>query len=193
MPWQKNYSEADVLDRAMQAFWARGYEATSMNDLVAAMGINRGSIYSAFTDKRTLFIRALKHYDQQHRHDFLARIRRRHGPRDAILAAFEQVIKVSQGGRDRNGCLLVNTALELSPHDPEIDAIVSESLKEVELFFLAMIREGQTDGSIRPDLNSAETSQALLGLFLGMRGLSRSRPEIGLLKTIAGQAMALVG
>ncbi|MGI9452457.1 MAG: TetR/AcrR family transcriptional regulator, partial [Geminicoccaceae bacterium] len=52
MPWDKQYDEADVLDRAMAAFWANGYEATSINDLVAATGINRGSIYAAFEDKR---------------------------------------------------------------------------------------------------------------------------------------------
>ncbi len=71
MPWGKNYNEAQVLEKAMHAFWARGYEATSMQDLVEATGINRGSIYAAYTNKHTLFMSALRHYDNVHRVDYL--------------------------------------------------------------------------------------------------------------------------
>ncbi|MCP4983221.1 MAG: helix-turn-helix transcriptional regulator, partial [Gammaproteobacteria bacterium] len=64
MPWQKNYNETNVLEKAMYTFWAHGYEATSMNDLVKATGINRGSIYNAFPNKHALFMSALTHYDR---------------------------------------------------------------------------------------------------------------------------------
>ena len=114
MPWDKQYNEADVLDRAMKAFWTNGYEATSINDLVAATGINRGSIYAAYADKRALFVRALEHYDQHHRREFLARIESAHDPRSAVVAVFDAVIRSAVGGARPSGCLLVNTALELS-------------------------------------------------------------------------------
>jgi len=64
MPWQKCYNENEVLDNAMKAFWSKGYEATSLRDLVKATGINRGSLYNAFPGKRALFMRALDHYDR---------------------------------------------------------------------------------------------------------------------------------
>ena len=89
MPWEKSYKETDVLERAMLAFWARGYEATSINDLVEATGINRGSIYAAFDDKHGLFTQALQHYDRVHRQDYLNRLAENHGPKDAILTAFK--------------------------------------------------------------------------------------------------------
>ena len=63
MPWEKQFDSDAVLDKAMQAFWARGYEATSMQDLVDCMGINRGSLYATFGDKHSLFIQALRRYD----------------------------------------------------------------------------------------------------------------------------------
>lgn len=192
MPWEKTYNEADVLDRAMQAFWAHGFEATSMRDLVAATGINRGSIYSAFTDKRTLFLRALSHYDRRHRQDFLKTIEQQHEPAEAVCAVFDEVIGAALDGGSRDGCLLVNTALELSPHDPEIDAIVRESLMAVEVFFRSMIERGQAAGSIRGDLDAAATAAALLSLFLGLRVLTRSRPERPLLDNIAKQARAMI-
>ncbi len=192
MPWEKSYNETDVLTRAMNAFWARGYEATSMSDLVEATGINRGSIYSAFTDKHTLFVRALKHYDTHHRSRFLHKIRQANPPKEAILSVFEAAIQARAGGKQPSGCLLVNTALELSDHDPEICEIIRESLIEVEQFFQTMIEEGQIDGSINNARDPHETAQALLGLFMGLRVLSRARPEKPLLTTISKQAAMLL-
>ena len=192
MPWEKSFNEDEVLDRAMEAFWARGYEATSVSDLLTVMGINRGSLYAAFTDKRQLFIRALKSYDARYRRDFLAGVAREYDPKEAIFAAFEDVIGSSRGGRNRKGCLLVNTALELSPHDPEIEKIVGDSLGEVEDFFCRMIVTAQKEGSVGSDLAPRETAQALLGLFLGLRVLVRSRPDDKVMNAILKQARALV-
>lgn len=193
MPWEKSFNEDEVLDRAMEAFWARGYEATSVSDLLTVMGINRGSLYAAFTDKRQLFIRTLKSYDERYRRDFLTSVARQYEPKAAIFAAFEDVIGSSRGGRNRKGCLLVNTALELSPHDPEIEKIVGDSLAEVEDFFCRMIVSAQDQGTVRSSLAPRETAQALLGLFLGLRVLVRSRPDSEVMNAILKQARALVG
>lgn len=190
MPWDKQYNEADVLERAMKAFWTNGYEATSINDLVAATGINRGSIYAAFEDKHTLFVRALEHYDRHHRIDFLARVEREHDPKSAILAVFDAAISSALGGAKPSGCLLVNTALELSEHDPEIARIVRQSLTELEKFFSRMVREARTQAEVPDTLDPDRTGAALLALFLGLRVLSRSRPEKHLLTMIADQARA---
>ena len=192
MPWEKTYDEEEVLTRAMEAFWARGYEATSMNDLVKATGINRGSMYAAFTDKRTLFIRALTHYDQRHRADYLRNVRSGNTPRQAIITAFEDAVAATGDGNDRRGCLLVNTSLELSPHDREIDDMVRASFAEVEAFFRRNIEDGQKEGEINKALDAAETGRALLGMFIGLRVLMRSKPEPGVLTAILSQAKAMV-
>lgn len=188
MPWDKQYDEGEVLDRAMEAFWARGFEATSINDLVAATGINRGSLYTAFTDKRTLFIRALRHYDRRHREDFLRAAATAYPPREAIIAAFREVVAAD----NRKGCLLVNTALELSPYDPEIERLVQASLDEVERFFREMIEAAQREGTVRAEIPAAETAQVLFSLFLGLRVATRSRPDVTLMNTIVRQAEALL-
>ena len=89
MPREKQFDETAVLGKAMEAFWARGYEATSVRDLVEAMGLHRGSIYAAFGGKRSLFLKALRHYETHRRRAWLEALRRRHGPRAAILSVFE--------------------------------------------------------------------------------------------------------
>ena len=172
MPWEKKYDRTDVLERAMQAFWARGYEATSMSDLVTATGINRGSIYAAFTDKRGLFLKALKHYDKMHREDFLDRLAARYPPRQAILKAFDSAARPLEAMPP--GCLLVNTALELSPHDPEVATFVRSSLDRVRDFFERMLEAARKDGSVPDHVSAAKTASALLGLFLGLRVMSRA-------------------
>ena len=129
MPWEKNYNETDVLERAMHAFWAHGYEGTTMNDLVAATGINRGSIYAAYTSKHSLFMEALLHYDRIYRQEFLDGIAREHAPKDAILAAFDKAAGQCGTGKTPGGCLLVNTVLELSPHDGDVRDFIDASLR----------------------------------------------------------------
>ncbi len=192
MPWEKQFDVDEALTRAMQAFWARGYEATSMQDLVAQTGINRASIYATFGDKRSLFLQALRHYDATHRERWLAALAEANGPKEAILAAFEDAIRyaIQDGGRD--GCFLVNSALERSPHDPEVAAIVAEGFKETEGFFRRRIQAAQRRGAIPKSVNATETARALLSLFIGLRVLSRSRPEKTLLRSIAQQAAALL-
>ncbi len=192
MPWEKQFDTDEALAKAMDAFWARGYEATSVQDLVACMGINRGSLYATFGDKRQLFIQALRRYDAQHREAWVAALEKRRSPRRAILGAFEGAISAVLKTGSRDGCLLVNTALELSPHDEEIAGIVGHGLAEMEAFFRAKIEEGQAMGEVPARVAPTETARALLGLFIGLRVLSRSRPEAPLLRSIAKQAEALV-
>jgi TetR/AcrR family transcriptional repressor of nem operon len=192
MPWEKSFSEPQVVERAMHAFWARGYEATSVQDLVAATGIGRGSIYAAFGDKRGLFLSALRHYDARHRGDWTDGLRETTSPRAAILRAFDQVVDAVIGGRRRDGCLLVNTALELSAHDPEVAGIVADGLRGMERFFADMVREGQARGEIAERLDPGETAQVLLALLAGLRVFSRARPEPDLLRAVGRQAARLL-
>lgn len=192
MPWQKNYNETAVLKKAMRAFWASGYEATSMSDLVKATGINRASIYSAFPNKHELFMRALEHYDQVYRHQHLQRVAEQQAPLDAIITVFESAARKSGDKNTSWGCLLVNTALELSPHDPEVAHFVDRSLQEVEEFFFSRIEAAKRDGSIGRALDSDATAKALLGLFLGLRVMTRAKTRQSTIDAIVYQARMML-
>jgi len=193
VPWERRFDTDEALAQAMRAFWAHGYEATSIQDLVACMGINRGSLYATFGDKRSLFVQALRRYDATHRRAWLDTLMASGSPREAIVAAFDQAIAAVVGAGSRDGCLLVNTALELSPHDPEIATIVGRGLREMETFFGDMIEQGQAAGEIPRHVLPGEAARGLLGLLIGLRVLSRSRPEEPLLRSIGRQAEALLG
>lgn len=186
MPWQKNYDETHVLEAAMRAFWAQGYAATSINDLVKVTGINRGSIYAAFDGKHQLFLRALEHYDKIHRAEFLQQLRDSYPPREAIIHAFEAAADTSRSKRQPRGCLLVNTALELSPHDPEVRRFVNRSLDAVKAFFRGRLEAAKEHGALDNQLDPQTGAETLLGLFLGLRVLNRSQsPQAGIDSIVA--------
>lgn len=192
MPWEKAYNETEVLERAMHAFWAQGYKATSMQDLVDATGINRGSIYAAYTNKHTLFMEALRHYDKVHRADYLQQVSKRHAPKDAIIEVFVGASKATGRNGAPAGCLLVNSVLELSPHDAEVRDFVDACLGEVENFFFSNIRAGKRDGTIRTAGTSRETAQSLLGLFLGVRVLTRGNRCNATMEAITSQVRMML-
>jgi len=135
---------------------------------------------------------SLRYYDRLYRQDFLEKIAREHPPKDAILATFEAAAQQRAAGKNPDGCLLVNTVLELSPHDAEVRDFVDASLREVENFFARMIEAAQQDATIRIDLNARQIAQALLGLFLGLRVLVRSRPHPAAIKSIMYQASTML-
>ncbi|MDH3661650.1 MAG: TetR/AcrR family transcriptional regulator [Alphaproteobacteria bacterium] len=192
MPWEKTFDTESTLTKAMEAFWVRGYEATSMQDLVDCMGIGRGSLYATFGDKRSLFIQALRLYDRLHRRDWTVRLAELPSGRSAIMAVFDGVIVASLEGGCRNGCLLMNTALELSPHDEEIEEIIKKCLEHMEAFFLEQLERGKAEGEIPNDLPTDQTAKGLLALLVSLRVFTRARPEPDLLRSISAEAEAMI-
>ena len=187
----REFDEGTVLDAAVQCFWKQGYEATSVRDLVAQTGITAASLYNAFGDKRALYQKALDHYVEASVAD---RIRRCEAlpPRQAIEAFFEDIVKRSLNDRDRKGCMLVNAALDVAPHDPAFRKVVAKVLIGIEAFFLACVRAGQADGSVTRSLPAETLSQNLLGVLMGIRVLARVRPERALLEGVVAPALALL-
>ena len=192
MPWKKNFDIDVALDKAMGMFWARGYAATSMQDLVRCMGINRGSLYDTFASKRQLFIAALRRYDEACRRARLDELERNAAPLEAVRKLFDDWIRSVTSDASCRGCFLANAALEVAAHDAEIGALVADSQKQTERFFLRRIKEGQATGEISRQLIPSEVAPALLAALLGLLVLARSRPEPALLRSIADNAIAML-
>jgi TetR/AcrR family transcriptional regulator, transcriptional repressor for nem operon len=187
----REFDEGVVLDAAVLCFWNRGYEATSVKDLVERTGITAASLYNAFGDKRAIYERALDRYVEG---SVASRIRRCEtlAPREAIGAFFEEILKRSLGDRERKGCMLVNAALDVAPHDPDFRKIVTEVLADIEGFFLSCVEAGQGDGSITRSLPAETLSHHLLGVLMGIRVLARVRPERALLEGVIAPSLALL-
>ncbi len=188
----REFDEIAVLDAAVQCFWAKGFEATSVRDLADEMGMTGASLYNAFGDKRALYRRALDHYVAGSFGERAHRIESRLPPRAAIGAFFEEIIARSLNDKQRKGCMLVNSALELAPHDSEFQKVVAGVLLEVEMFFRRLVQAGQRDGSVARSQPANDLARLLLGVLLGIRVLARTRPERALLEGLVRPVLILL-
>jgi TetR/AcrR family transcriptional regulator, transcriptional repressor for nem operon len=187
----REFEEDAVLDAAMECFWNRGFEATSMRDLVEKTRITGASLYNAFGDKRALYQRTLDRYVESSVADRVKRCEQL-PPREAIVSFFGEIVKRSLADRDRKGCMLVNAALDVAPHDPEFRKVVAEVLMRIEAFFNRCVRAGQKQGTINSSLSSDELARHLLGVLLGIRVLARVRPDPALLDGVVRPALELL-
>lgn len=177
----REFDEEATLRRAVELFWERGYEATSIRDLARAMELTTASIYNAFGDKRSIYRKALDFYVAASFGDRVGRFEKL-PPYEAIAAFFTEIIDRSLSDAQRKGCLLVNSALEVAPHDEEFQRVVTDVLNEVEAFFRRCIEAGQSDGSISDRQDAVDLGRTLLSTLLGIRVLARTRPERDLLE-----------
>jgi TetR/AcrR family transcriptional repressor of nem operon len=188
----REYDEAAVLDAAIQCFWSRGYEATSIRDLAERMGITGASLYNAFGDKRSLYRQALDHYVAESFDDRVARFEAHLPPREAIGAFFSEIIERSLSDKQRKGCMLVNSALEIAPHDPEFQRVIAGVLQRVEAFFRRCVEAGQASGSISTAHSPDDMARLLVAMLLGIRVLARACPERKLLEGVIRPVFALM-
>ena len=192
MPWDKQFDVDEALDRAKDLFWEHGYESTSMEMLLKAMGINRGSFYDTFKSKRDVMLRALRRYDADNRSSALRAISAGKSPKEAITAVFRGMIDGSRGPQGRYGCFLVNSALEIAPQDEEASQIVREGLRDVERFFADLIRAGQQRSEISKELDATEMGRTLMNQIVGLMVLVRSKAPKPVQESVVNQVRTLL-
>jgi TetR/AcrR family transcriptional regulator, transcriptional repressor for nem operon len=188
----REFNETAALEAAMQCFWRRGYEATSLRDLTASMGLTAPSLYNAFGDKRALFSRALERYLDRTTRDRLRRLEESMAPKAALRCFFTEIIEHSLGDRQHKGCFLVNSALEVGPHDVDFRTVIAAQFTEIEAFFKRCILAAQADETVSCDVNAGDTARLFLGVLLGVRVLARTKPEREVLEGVVRPALALL-
>lgn len=186
------FDESATLDQVVRLFWARGYEATSVRDVEAATGVGMTSLYNAFGGKRELFRSALEHYSERRTRECLREIERLKSPADRIRTFVARVTEAALSDPDRMGCLMINTAIELGPHDPEIAAIVAGNLAEVEAFFRRSFEAAQELGEADQSISPADAARSFSALMFGLRVLARTRPDRETMEGAARPLLALL-
>ncbi|HSI00557.1 MAG TPA: TetR/AcrR family transcriptional regulator [Reyranella sp.] len=188
----KDFDEERALDSAVDCFWKRGYEATTVRNLADAMKIGGASLYNTYGDKRALFARSLERYADRSMRERIARLESGHRPKQAIRAFMAEIIDRSLKDRDRKGCLLINSALDVAPHDAEIGQVVAGYLDELRAFFRRNIEAAQQEGQVPWAVDAEEISGHLLGVLAGIRVLARTGARRKVLESVARPALALL-
>jgi TetR/AcrR family transcriptional regulator, transcriptional repressor for nem operon len=190
MARQKEFDREVVLERAMEAFWEQGYEATSVQDLVTSMGINRGSLYDTFGDKHKLYLEALDHYCQKNVRAMFNCLASA-GSAKTIIEEFlySFVVDPTQSSK---GCLMTNTAVELGSHDADSrQRVLANYLWIEETFYQALIR-GETQGEIAPGRDLRTLAQYLTSNLQGLRVMAKVDQDPEKIKCILGVILSVL-
>tara|TARA_R110002072_G_scaffold85210_12_gene192811 strand:+ start:1672 stop:2211 length:540 start_codon:yes stop_codon:yes gene_type:complete len=176
----------------MKLFWARGYAATSLTELLAVMGIARSSFYASFGTKRELFCEALELFGDR----TLAIVERDAQclPASALPRAFFQstILDVPKH-RSKHGCMLVNTVLELADVDPALNQLATDKLAAIESAFAQAFQRAQQSGELGLAHSPRELASVVMTINLGLRVQSRKNPSRQTLQTMIDNSLSMLG
>lgn len=189
----RGFDEQQVLEAASAAFWQKGYEATSTRDLVKSTGLTQPSLYNAFGDKRGLYLRALEHYIDHTVRERIKRLEQTLTPAQCITTFFHEIIERSIADPDKRGCMLVNSALEISSEDEGFRATVAVELEEIRAFFRRCLEAAQASGEIVSKVPADDVATHLLATLIGVRVLARASPQHAVLTSAVTPALSLLG
>ncbi|MEV6647159.1 TetR/AcrR family transcriptional regulator [Amycolatopsis sp. NPDC051371] len=187
----REFDETAAVESAMHAFWTRGYEATSTQDLCEATGLGRSSVYNTFTSKKALFRRTLTHYSDQ---GLAGRKAVLEGPgtaADRLAAMFDGLID-DELEHGRRGCLVVNTLAELGTPDDEVGAALRNDTEKQLALLTGCAREGVLDGSLRDGRAPADVAEFLLSTISGLRVMSRRGASPEAMHAVADLALSAI-
>jgi TetR/AcrR family transcriptional repressor of nem operon len=176
MPRSKAFDPDATLHKAMKIFWERGYEATSVEDLVQGMGINRFSLYSTFGDKHQLFVAVLERYCATVVADLMRELEDSTAGLPAIRQFFTRLVEFFASARGWRGCLITNTAVELAPHDPQAAAKVQAYVVRLEEAFYRVLLQAQQTRQGAATHSCRDLARFLAGSALGLGVLAKTSP-----------------
>ena len=191
----KEFDVERALEKAMGVFWAQGYEATSVQNLLDAMGINRGSMYGTFGDKHALFTAAIDHYGRTvtvNLEETLA------GPGSALSNIHKVLSRMGDsgggsGGRKCRGCLATNTIVELAPHDPEMAVTARCLLGRVEKAFERALDRALTAGELPRRADTRALARFLTSTVQGLVVMSKASASRALIRDTVNVAISALG
>jgi TetR/AcrR family transcriptional repressor of nem operon len=181
----REFDEERALEAAMDEFWKKGYESTSLNDLCCCTGLHKGSLYQAFGDKHQLFMRSLNHYADREFKDVAAVAFEQESPLDSIRALVRQVCDHAAEGK---GCLMINSMVELAPHDAQVrEMLRNEGQRRIQVM-TDLLTRAQELGEIRAELDPGMLARQLMIGLAGsaalVKGLITTEEVMALLESM---------
>jgi TetR/AcrR family transcriptional repressor of nem operon len=169
----QEFDRDEALAKAMEVFWKRGYEATSVQDLLDGMGIHRGSMYNTFGDKQSLFVEAIEHYCTKLRDEVSAVLRRAGSPLGNVLRIME-LWESSVLDDPARGCLVTNTSVELGPHVPEVGDALTYHFSRLERMLRNALDRAVDSGEVAHGTDTRALARFLVGVNQGLMVMGRA-------------------
>ena len=192
MPRPKQYKYEAVLEKAMDLFWSKGYNGTSIKELVDHVKLSKASMYEAFTDKHGLFMATLHNYRKRVRNN-LKLLEDMPSPLQAIKISFQSIIEEVTDKRHRRGGYLTNTAIELAPHDKEVEQWVIDSMTDYETLYKKLLHKAIEKGEIKKAIDVDTTAYFLTNTLQGLMVYSKVKQDKTKLNSILEESLKHLG
>ncbi len=177
MPRVKLFDEQQVLENAMDLFWERGYHATSIQDLVNHLGINRASLYDTYGGKQDLFDRSIRHYIQSSTDSLRQFLKTQDDVKEGFRKLFRNAIEESLSTQKKKGCFVVNTTTELVPNDEKILDVLQHNEKSIKQIFVEFLQSGIEKGQISKNKDLITLASLLFSFFVGIRVVTKTNSK----------------
>lgn len=190
MARSKDFDEKEVLNKATDLFWHKGYNATSMQDLVDGLGISRSSLYDTYGDKHTLFIKALESYQCESSAKICEIARDGEPAKVTIKHILQFIINNLLGDQKQKGCFMVNAEVEVAPHDEVVSQMISNNDQQVEESFYNVIKKGQDNGEISTAKDARALARFISNTVKGIQVTAKSTTDRAVFDDIISLAIS---
>jgi TetR/AcrR family transcriptional regulator, transcriptional repressor for nem operon len=192
MARNKAFNKEVVLEKAMETFWQKGFHATSMEDLVGAMHINRASMYDTFGDKHNLYLKSLECYRELNKKTIAHEVENESSPKEKIRKILRMFANESLQDEQNKGCFFTNATLEMLPHDVKVSAIVCDNFEFMNQNLLVLIEEAQKIGEIDKQKSAKSLADFIQCNIGGLRVIGKTRPPAKQLYEIIENVMSVL-
>lgn len=185
----REFERDEVVEKALSVFWRQGYRATSVQDLVVATGLNRGSLYDTFGDKHSLFLETVEHYCANVSARRLARLEKPGPLRRRIAGFFQGIIDFAQGEGRLLGCLMTNSTVELAPHNRDARLAVISNMAATEAAFRRVLTRAKKEGALGADKSPTDLARFFTVTADGLNVMAKAAPEPAALRSVVRVAL----
>jgi len=188
----KEFDRDAVLDKALELFWFKGYEQTSIQDLVQAMGINRGSMYDTFKDKQSIYQEAFERYTMRRGTAMVTLLRNAPSLKEGVNMLLQQIVEDAVQTTQPKGCFITNTCVELAPHDDAMREKLAQIFGSMEHALDEAICSAIQRGEIRSDKNARQLARFLVSSINGLQVMAKANNDRELLEDIVLQTLSVL-
>lgn len=168
------FNTEDALNKAMEVFWNKGYEGTTLVNLLKATKLSKSSLYATFGGKRALFLAAFDAY-RKNREREISHVLGSGSGREGIERFFYMIIEGARSSEFSNGCMSINQAVEMAPHDSDVCIRVKQDFQAMEKSLIQAIERGRADGSVKGSKTAHELARILVVAFPGLQVMVRAK------------------
>jgi TetR/AcrR family transcriptional regulator, transcriptional repressor for nem operon len=188
----KEFDQEHALAEAMELFWRRGYEATSIRDLTGRLGISSSSLYATFGDKHEMFLAALARYRQAELEQLRRRLVSGSSVRNVLQSLFTELIGNLLVDEEQRGSFTLNAAVELGGRDPEVAEQLRDHFDDITELLADFLARGQVENAVAHTYPPDDLARFVLNGFYSLAMVAKTYPDRRYMETIAAMTLSLM-